>query len=357
LRSEVEPVLGRYCSVVLTYEGPGFLEYVVTGGSLERFFPEVYRELVGVGYQPILMRRDGQEIVRVFKVGVGGFSGATHYALAVATVAAIAFTGYLNSLSFLECLGETAGVVLPTVLFTISVLVPLALHELGHFLVSRTTGTPTPLPLFIPAPVISPLGTFGAVIAVRFLPRDRRTLALLGLSGPAVGTVASLIAMLATLRLSPALRPEELACPEVTPVGFVPMATYLAIRAGLVPVGEGEVVLLHPAALASMILLLIHFANLLPIGQLDGGHVVRSLTSMEVHRVVSLAVPAVLVVLAVLIPAYRWLGFFAVLAIVIGGLRPHVGYANQVSELTAGERTLYALLYALLLALTAPVPI
>jgi membrane-associated protease RseP (regulator of RpoE activity) len=106
-----------------------------------------------------------------------------------------------------------------------------------------------------------------------------------------------------------------------------------------------------------MILLLIHFANLLPIGQLDGGHVVRSLTSMNVHRVVSLAVPAVLVVLAVLIPTYRWLGFFAVLAILIGGFRPHIGYANQVSELTAGERTLYALLYVLLLALTAPVPI
>jgi len=357
LRTEVESVLGRYCSVALTYEGPGFLEYVVTGGSAEPVFPEVFRELVRAGYQPILIRRDGQEVVRVFRVGVGGFGRATYYALAVATVAAIAFTGYLNSLSFLECLGRATGVTLPTTLFTISVLVPLALHELGHFVVSRATGTPTPLPLFIPAPVVSPLGTFGAVIAVRFLPRDRRTLALLGLSGPAVGTVASLVAMLATLRLSPILRPEELTCPEVTPIGFVPVATYLALRAGLVPVRESEIVLLHPAALASMILLLIHFANLLPIGQLDGGHVVRSLTTMEVHRAISVAVPLALIALAVLLPAYRWLGFFAILAILIGGFRPHVGYANQVSRLTAGEKAAFASLYVLLLTLTAPVSI
>jgi len=357
LRTEVELVLGRYCSVALTYEGPGFLEYVVTGGSVEPVFPEVFRKLVGAGYQPILVRRDGQEIVRVFKVGIGGFSRATYYALAVATAVAIAFTGYLSSLSFLECLGKPTEALLPTALFTISVLVPLALHELGHFTVSRATGTPTPLPLFIPAPVVSPLGTFGAIIAVRFLPRDRRTLALLGLSGPAVGTVASLVAMIATLRLSPTLRPDELACPDVSPIGFVPVATYLALRAGLVPVGEGEIVLLHPAALASMILLLIHFANLLPIGQLDGGHVVRSLTTIEVHRAISMAVPVALIALAVLLPTYRWLGFFAILAILIGGFRPHIGYANQVSRLTAGERATIASLYVLLLTLTAPVPI
>lgn len=358
MREEVERVLSRYASVELTYESPSFLEYIVTSGSIERNFDEVFRELVGLGYQPLLVVRSGQEVLRVFRVGVGGVRRAVAYALAAATVAAVASSGYFSALSFYECLGGSAEGVLGSVLtFILAVMGPLFLHELGHFVTSRRMGVPTPLPMFIPAPLVSPLGTFGAVITTRFLPRDRRSLALLGLSGPLAGVAASLLLMVVTLRMSPVVRPERLAC-EVTPVRFIPTSAYLLLMLGVVPLSENEIVLLHPAAFASMLLLLIHFANLLPIGQLDGGHVVRSLTSMELHRAVSLAVPALLVTLAILLPAsYGWLGFFSVLALLISGFRPHIGYSNQASELPPRDRVYLLAAYLALLLLTAPVPL
>lgn len=357
MREEVERVLSKYAGIELTYESPLSLEYVVTSGSIERYFPEVYGELVSLGYQPLLTAKAGHEILKVFKVGLGGISKIMSYTLVLITTIAIAVTGYFSALSFYECIGVTAELPLSVLMFTLSVLVPLALHELGHFTVSRRTRVPTPLPLFIPAPLISPLGTFGAVITVRFLPRDRRSLALLGLSGPLVGVVVSFIALLLTLRMSPVIRPDELKCVEVVPLGFAPMSMYLMLISGLIPRAENEIILLHPAALASMLLLLIHFANLLPVGQLDGGHILRSVTNVELHRVVSVLVPVVFIFISFFVPAYRWLGFFSILAILISGFRPHIGYANQLSELSSRDRFLLLLIYLLLLIATVPVPL
>ncbi len=357
MREEVERVLSRYAGVELTYESPAFLEYVVVSGSIERFFNEVFKELVSLGYQPLLTVSAGHEVVRVFRVGLKGFNRVIYYSLAVATLVAVAITGYLSSLSFYECLGGVGNVPLSTVIFVLSVLVPLGLHELGHFIASRRADVPTPLPMFIPAPVISPLGTFGAVIAVRFLPRDRKSLAMLGISGPLVGVIVSSLALMITLNMSPAVRVEELACPDVTPIGFAPMLMYLMLSTGFMRYPEGTIVILHPAALASMLLLLIHFANLLPVGQLDGGHVLRSITSIELHRAVSLSIPLLLIALSILSPTYRWLGFFAVLAILISGFRPHIGYSNQLSKLSQRERLYLLLIYLLLLFVTAPIPL
>ncbi|MCS7099771.1 MAG: site-2 protease family protein [Sulfolobales archaeon] len=358
MREEVERVLARYASVEITYESHSFLEYVVTSGSIERYFDEVFRELVGLGYQPLLTIRSGQEIVRVIRVGVGELRKTVYYALAVATFAAVAATGYFSSISFYECLGgDLSGVPASVATFTLSVLVPLALHELGHSVTSTRAGIPTPLPLFIPAPVVSPLGTFGAVITTRFLPRDRKSLALLGLSGPSVGVAVSFMALLISMRLSPVVRLGELMCEDVSPIGFVPMAMYLLLLTDFIPRVEDAIILLHPAALASMLLLLIHFANLMPVGQLDGGHVVRSLTTVEVHRAVSLAIPALFIALSIFSPAYRWLSFFSILALLISGFRPHIGYSNQVSRLSARDRVLLLSAYLLLLVATVPVPL
>jgi len=358
LREEVESILTKYASIELTYEAPSFLEYIVTSGSVERYFNEVFRELVKLGYQPLLAVQSGHEVLRVFRVGVGEIRRTVYYALALATVAAVVATGYFNTLSFYECLGvNTGGILLSILAFTLSILIPLALHEMGHFVTSKVTGVPTPLPLFIPAPIVSPLGTFGAVITTRFLPQDRKSLAFLGISGPLVGVVMSLLALVITLRISPVVKLEELACADVSPIGFAPLSMYVMLISGFIPQVEGTVILLHPAALASMLLLLIHFANLLPIGQLDGGHVIRSLTSMELHRVISMVIPAFLVVLSLFVPAYRWLGFFSILAIFISGFRPHIGYSNQASKLPTKDRVLLLVVYLLLLLVTLPVPL
>ena len=358
MKEEVERVLSKYAGVELTFESPGFLEFVVVSGSIERYFNEVFKELVSLGYQPLLTESAGHEVVRVFRVGLRGFNKVIYHVLAAATVLAVAVTGYFSSLSFYECLGGRGDFTLSTAIFVLSVLVPLALHELGHFVASRKADVPTPLPMFIPAPVISPLGTFGAVIAVRFLPRDRKSLAMLGISGPLVGVIVSSLTLVVTLSMSPAVRVEELTCPGgVTPIGFAPMLMYIMLLTGLVQYPEGTIVILHPAALASMLLLLIHFANLLPIGQLDGGHVLRSVTDINLHRAISLLVPLILIVLSIFSPTYRWLGFFAVLAILISGFRPHIGYSNQLSKMSSQERLYLLLIYLLLLFVTAPVPL
>jgi membrane-associated protease RseP (regulator of RpoE activity) len=124
-----------------------------------------------------------------------------------------------------------------------------------------------------------------------------------------------------------------------------------------------SVVLLNPAAYASMIMLLIHFVNLLPIGQLDGGHVVRAVTSIRFHSLVSVTVASLLILYSLVSIVYLrgsmvWLGIFALLALLISGFKPHIGSANMLdsSSISKDVKVRYIMIYLALLTLSIPLP-
>ncbi len=169
-------------------------------------------------------------------------------------------------------------------LFSIPLMAILLAHEMGHYLTSRYHGVPTSLPYFIPAPPsIFIFGTFGAFIRMKAMPRTRRVMFDIGAAGPWAGVILAIPAVMIGLYLS-----------DVTPLdksaGGLELGNsllFLALSRIVLGVDPSMVnVNLHPIAFAGWIGLLVTSLNLLPVGQLDGGHVIYALFPRR-HRTIS----------------------------------------------------------------------
>lgn len=156
--------------------------------------------------------------------------------------------------------------------FAATLMTILLVHEMGHYLMSRHHGVQASLPYFIPAP--SFIGTFGAFIKMDSPPRDRRSLFDVGAAGPLAGLVLAIPAVIVGLHLSTM-------SPQQNPEGSLSLGSSLLLRflsqitLGILP--EEANVILHPIGFAGWIGLFVTALNLLPVGQLDGGHVVYAL--------------------------------------------------------------------------------
>lgn len=178
--------------------------------------------------------------------------------------------------------------------FSLTLLTILLFHEFGHYFMARRHRVEATLPYFIPAPSI--IGTFGAVIKMRSPLYSKRSLLDIGATGPLAGVVIAIPAVLVGLRLS-----------EIKPLsnleGGVSLGSSLLfsllskIAVGNLP--DQYDILLHPIAFAGWIGLLVTMLNLLPIGQLDGGHVAYALLGREWHRRAAYVVLPVLFYLGV----------------------------------------------------------
>jgi len=353
-----------------------YVEYLVDpkpGVDIEEGFSKVYDRAVELGYYVILVKTGSTLVLRAF-LNPGGLSDRKRtltVALFIATIFSVGITGYVQTVAYnnivykLRSLNVDVPSFNPAIgalVFTAAVLIPILAHELGHFLVARKTSTPASFPLPIPAPIISPLGTFGAIIQMRHLPKRMKDLAYLGIAGPLVGVILAVVFFAVSYFTSPmiSLNSAKVAMGQglLAPVQIVPLATLaISFIVSHLLSFSGKVVIMNPAAYAAFLILLIHFANLLPIGQLDGGHVFRSLTSVKAHRIFSLASTLLLVIISFMAYQLSWLGFFAVIAFILTGLRPHYGSANTLSRLRKSDKLLIGLIYILLLMLTAPVPV
>ena len=181
--------------------------------------------------------------------------------------------------------------------FSFTLILILGTHEMGHYLVSRRHRLDVTLPFFIPAPPIPfIIGTFGAFIRIRSPIQDKRALLDVGCSGPLTGVAVSIPVILVGLKLSTvSVMPggtEDLVLGE-------PLLFQLLSWLVLGPLTPQHQVLLHPVAFAGWIGLLVTALNLLPVGQLDGGHVSYALFPAY-HRYVSLGCLGLLVVCGVL---------------------------------------------------------
>ncbi|MBI2360763.1 MAG: site-2 protease family protein [Deltaproteobacteria bacterium] len=187
--------------------------------------------------------------------------------------------------------GLTAG--LP---FAATLMMILLVHEMGHYLMSRYHGVHASLPYFIPAP--SFIGTFGAFIRMDSPPQDRRSLFDVGAAGPLAGLLLAIPAVVVGLQLSTV-------APGESATGGIALGSSLLLRflsqmtLGILP--EEANVVLHPIAFAGWIGLFVTALNLLPVGQLDGGHVVYALFGPK-HLWISRAALGAILALGIL----RW---------------------------------------------------
>lgn len=198
-------------------------------------------------------------------------------------------------------------------LFSASLMGILLAHEFGHFLVARYYGVPASPPFFIPMP-ISPIGTMGAVIAMRPHSADRKALYDIAVAGPLAGLVPTFLSLIAGLHLSELSWNARLHPPwlDGRPILFTIFETVI-----LGPPQPGQGVDYHPLAVAAWTGLLITALNLFPIGQLDGGHVLYTLLGQRAHLVSRLILFACAAVV-ILSEQYRGWIIMVVLLLLMG---------------------------------------
>jgi len=190
--------------------------------------------------------------------------------------------------------------------FSVSIITILLGHEMGHYFASKAHRTKATLPYFIPAPSI--IGTFGAFIKMKSPILTRKALIDIGATGPLIGFVLSLIACVAGLNMSKivSLKSEESVFILGDSILFSLLVKFIL---GSIP--SEQDVLLHPVAFAGWIGLFVTSMNLLPAGQLDGGHIAYALFGRK-HFYISRAVVFGIAVLGVFY-WYGWLVWAALL--------------------------------------------
>jgi membrane-associated protease RseP (regulator of RpoE activity) len=199
--------------------------------------------------------------------------------------------------------------------FSVPLMTILLTHEMGHYLFGRRHYLDVTPPYFIPAP--PPLGTFGAFIRIRSPIPDRQTLIEVGACGPIAGALVAIPMLILGMGLSEAT-------PAVEPAkGFALGSSIILELFSLIRFGHftsDANVVLHPTALAAWFGLFVTAMNLLPIGQLDGGHVIYALFGPRWAGNISLIVFALLIPCGILL----WPGWFvfALLAFVLGLRHP-----------------------------------
>jgi membrane-associated protease RseP (regulator of RpoE activity) len=159
-------------------------------------------------------------------------------------------------------------------IYSLAILSILVAHETGHYLTSRKYGVPSSLPYFIPFP-LPPFGTLGAVIRTRGKIPNRKALFDIGAAGPLCGLALAIPAVVVGFLLSEVVDVSKL--PEqTTSLGNSPLLSLLQriVRGNLPPSTD---VVLHPIGYAGWVGLFITSLNLLPTGQLDGGHIIYAL--------------------------------------------------------------------------------
>lgn len=236
--------------------------------------------------------------------------------------------------------------------FSVPSLLILMCHEMGHYLACRRYRLPATLPYFLPLPL--GIGTLGAFIRIRAAIRTKRELFDVGVAGPIAGFVALVPFLAAGVAWS---EPVDLGSlpPEIGGVLLVPgqslaLAGLTALFHG--PLGAEQVLQLHPFAFAGWLGLLATSLNLIPLGQLDGGHILYAALGRTQRR---LALPLWLALLAVAVLVWPGWGLWCVITLIMGLHHPPV--RDELEPLDPPRRRLAWVALAIFALSFMPVPI
>lgn len=276
------------------------------------------------GFTPMLQRK-GQGDLLIAVPGVSGASRtrlALHLLLALATIFTTTLAG--ATLAGVNPLRDPAGILIG-IPFSLTLMTILTAHELGHYFMGKWHGIQVSLPYFIPIPFS--LGTFGAFIQMRSPIRNRRELFDVGFAGPIVGFVVALALLILGLVLSDALRAFRT---FGLPLGDSVLTGLLTNL--LRPQEAATILSRNPIALAAYFGILLTGINLLPAGQLDGGHIAYALFGRSA-RPLALVTVVALFILGVLF----WQGWFLWAGLIfLTGLR-HATPLNDVTPVDRGR--------------------
>lgn len=245
--------------------------------------------------------------------------------------------------------------------FTLAVLGVLGTHEMGHYLLSRYHDVEATLPYFIP--MLPPFGTIGAVIRMRGRIPDRKALFDIGVAGPLAGLVATIIVTAIGLTLPPVRVPlSVIEGPSVAiDFGYPPLLILIAELLGEPLTYDDPRTVVNPVVLGGWIGMFVTFLNLLPVGQLDGGHITRAIFGQKQRRLARL-VPLALLGLAAYLYFVRdtsqSVGIWVLWGLITAGVA-RVGSATPIVDESLDRKRIIVGILTLILGLLCftPVPV
>jgi membrane-associated protease RseP (regulator of RpoE activity) len=284
--------------------------FVVNDYSYDKFSCLI-KDLDVLGYIPFMGRYAGS-----FRIGIaerpelGESRIHLNVILFIATVATTIFAGYTFA-------GHN---LFDGVAFAVALLGILGIHETAHYYAAKKHEVKSTLPYFIPAPTL--IGTFGAVINVKSPIPDKNSLFDLGFSGPIAGIMVAIPVLIIGIHLSTivpiASQTINLSYPPI-----ISILMYLMLPP--IPVGYG--LQIHPLVFAGWVGIIVTLLNLMPVAFLDGGHIVRSLFTEKIHRIISIIGVLVTLVLG-------WLPMAVLMMLILVLNKRHPGALDNVSTLT-----------------------
>ncbi len=233
--------------------------------------------------------------------------------------------------------------------YSLTIITILLTHEFGHYFAARYFGVRATLPYFIPFP--SMIGTMGAVIKVKSPIPDKRALFYIGAMGPLAGFIVSLISVIVGISLSKvsALPPGGGNVPIPIFGDSILFALIVKIIHG--PIPEGKDIFLSPYAWAGWIGFLVTSINLMPVGQLDGSHILYALIG-EKQKIFGWGVLAGLVVLS-----FFWYGWILWIFIILFFLMVAHPTVARGRELSLFEKGIGWFCMAIFILTFIPVPV
>lgn len=326
-------------------------------------------------YTP-MFRKDNGQVMLIAQPGVvipRQSNPWINLGLAVATIISVQFSGAMYAC---QCLPTTWSDWLSGTPMMLSMMVILLAHEFGHYFAAKFHKVAVTLPYFIPLPAISPVGTLGAFIQLRSPFKTKKQLFDIGIAGPLGGLIFAIPLTFWGIFSSPvhALTRDGGSVLEGNSVFYL-LVKYLAhgqllpsfqnysdlpfwqefglLLAGIVPTGGGDDILINPIAFAAWFGLFVTAMNLLPVGQLDGGHVIYCLLG-EKARWLGIGLVGLMVVAGI----FWWSGWLLWAMLVFFVIGPgHPPPLNDLVDLGTGRKLLAYITIIIFVVLFMPNPL
>ncbi|WP_455278491.1 site-2 protease family protein [[Eubacterium] cellulosolvens] len=355
--ADLKELLEKYFEVI-----DGFLDlsgiptFTINPEPVKNKFKSLTVQFNSIGLLPIMRRSESKFVVKIFnkppqKPGRKGLG----LILFVATMITIYLAGYvlwIENPLWSEILMPKANPFLQAGIYAVCLAGIIGIHELGHKIACSRHGLMASKPYFIPG--FPPFGTFGALISLKDPPTNKDELFDIGVSGPIAGFCIVILVTLISVALGVVI-PDKQAqiLQEQNLIGALvwPNSPYLfEMLSGLVEtlnlmvIPQGSTLVLANILFAAWVGCLITFLNLLPIWQLDGGHISRAVLGLKGHRFATIAGLGVLIV-----SGYWFFALFLVFLMSASRRMPEAAEPlENISELSMYRKAFYLVILLIL---------
>lgn len=345
---DLRATVARYFPVYEVRVRPDMLTFFVhiDQATLDKNFDELRKNLIPRHYIPIITKDQGEFVVLLQRrPQVRTLGMRVNLMLLGLTILTTVFAGMVNWAGYEDLsITDPRSVAYGALFFAMPLMLILGIHEMGHYITARRYNVAASLPFFIPS--IPPLGTFGALISMRDPIPDRKALVDIGVSGPLYGLVVAIPVTIIGLLLMG--QNPQVASSAAGGTLAQPSLLYLGLTS-LIPLPGN--IKFHPMAFAGWVGMFVTALNLLPAGQLDGGHVARAVLG-DRARYLSYFALATMFFLGLFYTGWFIIGLF----ILFLGAR-HPPPLNDLTKLSAGRKAIGAIALAVFLVTFIPQPL